>query len=108
MLSISAMIIIFSVICIIVLLMYIVYIHSEYNKIVTLYTKTVEEHKKLEENLLEFNSRIDKLYKEITDLKVEKAKLVDENKTLKSRVTNLKNITNKLREKMKEMQKSIY
>jgi predicted nuclease with TOPRIM domain len=108
MLSISAMIIIFSFICIVVLLMYIVYIHSEYNKIVGLYTKTVEEHKKLQGNLLEFNTKIDKLYKEISDLKVEKTKLADENKTLKSRVTNLKNITNKLREKMKEMQKSIY
>ena len=62
--------------------MYIVYIHSEYNKIMVLYSKAVEEKKKLEDGLLEFNSKIDKLYKEITDLKVEKAKLVDENKIL--------------------------
>ena len=88
--------------------MYIVYIHSEYYKITTLYSKTVEEHKKLENNLLEFNGRMDKLYKEITNLKVEKTKLEDENKQLKSRINNLRNITNKLREKLKEMQKAVY
>ena len=68
--------------------MYIVYIHAEYNKIVTLYSKTVEEQKRLEDNLLEFNGKMDKLYKEITNLKVEKTKLEDENKQLKSRINN--------------------
>ncbi len=108
MLSISAMLIIFSAVCIVVLLMYIVYLHTEFQKIVNLYSEVVEEKQKYQDNLIDFNGKLDKLYKEISTLKVDKAKLEDENKILKSRITNLKNITKKLREKVKEMQKTVY
>ncbi len=88
--------------------MYIVYLHTEFQKIVNLYSEVVEEKQKYQDNLIDFNGKLDKLYKEISTLKVDKAKLEDENKILKSRITNLKNITKKLREKVKEMQKTVY
>jgi peptidoglycan hydrolase CwlO-like protein len=106
--SISTIIIIFLSISVITFLMYIIYLHSEYNKLITLYKKSVHEQERMEARFKELTDKINELHENISDLKVENSKLADEKDELTKLNEKYKKEIEQLKERVKKLQAEIY
>ena len=84
--------------------MYIVYLNGEYRKVMQLYTDSVKEQEKIENRFLEYNEKIEKLYKEISDLKLEKSNLIQDKEKLKRTILQLKKINTELKTKISTLE----
>ncbi len=98
--SISFLLCIFLIFFVIILFMYIVYLNGEYKKVMQLYSDAIKEQEKMEGKFFEYNEKVEKLYKEISDLKIEKANLIQDKEHLKKQILKLKKINEELKAKI--------
>ena len=98
--SISVLLSVFLIFFIVILFMYIVYLNGEYKKVMQLYSDAVKEQEKIEGKFFEYNEKIEKLYREISDLKIEKANLNQDKEQLKRMIEQLKKVNQELKAKI--------
>ncbi|GEM_PF-5736524 len=84
--SISLLLSIFLIFFIVILLMYIVYLNSEFKRIMNLYSEAIQEQEKMEKKFLEYNEKTEAFYKEIADLKVDNNNLNQDKELLKRKL----------------------